>query len=175
MDNQYTLVVMEENPSLSPHNLPYGNYPTWIVTRILRRAFRKENGCLEYGAGELAHKYGLISITLAGRQMIVPAHRAVWMATHRDFSLPSGTPVRHRCGNTRCVDIEHLFTLAPASKSVSGIRKKRQVQMRTRVFTGEEIEFMRTAPGKLKHVAQRFGASPGYISKLRNGKAKRIA
>lgn len=59
---------------------------------------------------------------------------------------------------------------------ISRDRRAKKYRPHTRVlkFTDEQIEAIRTAPGKLTHVAEKFGTTPGYVSKLRNGKAKKL-
>lgn len=61
--------------------------------------------------GALAAGYG--SFMLHGRQ--IPAHRAA-LILFRDMSLPHGHTmhVDHRCGNTRCVNPDHLELITAA-------------------------------------------------------------
>lgn len=160
-------------------SLPYENYAAWVVARIIANSTQNANGCLEYGSGKLKHKYGLISITLKGDRMSVPAHRAMWMAFHKDFTLPRNVHVRHKCDNTCCVNIEHLEAGSPRDNIqdciIRGRRaKKYRPHTRILIFTDETIKAIRNEPGKLKHVAEKFGTTIGYVSKLRNGKAKAL-
>lgn len=55
--------------------------------------------CNGYGRKQIGNKYTL-------------RHRIAWELTHGD--IPDGMFVRHRCGNTLCVNPEHLFLAASA-------------------------------------------------------------
>jgi len=161
------------------HALPYENYPSWVVSRIISNSIKRENGCLEYGGGLLKHKYGLISITLSGRRMSVTAHRALWMASHRDFDLPSDVYVRHKCDNPCCVNIDHLVAGTPKQNSQDCVERGRRARtvrphLRHRFVTEETVLAVRAADGRVKDIAAQFGLSPGYVSKLRARKAKKL-
>lgn len=161
-------------------SIPYPNYPTWVSSRILANAIPDSvTGCIEYGGGKLKHKYGLISITLTGHRMSVPAHRALWMAVHKDFSLPSKVYVRHKCDNPRCVNIDHLEIGTPKGNVKDGIErehraKKYKPHTRQCIFTDDQIRQIRAASGKLKWIAEEFNTTTGYVSKLKNRKAKNL-
>lgn len=108
----------------------------------------------------------------------VPVHRAVYMAHHNTVLAPD-MQVLHSCDNPACCNIEHLFIGTSKDNSLDMLSKGRNAKtyrkhIRQRVYTPEEIEAIRTAPGKLSDLAVIYGASTGYISKLRNGKAKNL-
>jgi len=154
----------------------YDNYRIWVRSRILAHSVRRENGCIEYGGDRpLKHKYGLISLTVGVKRKSVPAHRALWMAVHNRFDLPTSVYIRHTCGNPRCVNIEHLEAGAHAD-NMRGWRPAGQIKahVRERVISNDVIrEILAEPPGmRNKQVAEKYGISYGYASKLRSGKAK---
>lgn len=159
--------------------IPYDGYPTYVSSRIIENSVENPNGCLEYGGGNLKHKYGLISLTLSGHRMTVPAHRALWMAVHRDFTLPSSVYVRHKCANPCCVNIEHLGIAQQKDNmqdcSERGRRAKKYLpHTRIRDHSDDKIKAIRASTGKIRQIAEEFGVSVGYVSKIRSGKAKAL-
>lgn len=162
------------------YTMPYDNYPSWIISRILSRSVKRENGCLEYGGGKLKHKYGLISVTLSGHRMSLPAHRAMYMATNHCFDLPKETYVRHKCDNPCCVNIEHLEpgsatdnaqdTLERGRNAWKG--KRRPLQTRLYKLTDEQVRDIKSCQQRPKWYAWKYHITVGYVSKLQRGHAK---
>lgn len=157
----------------------YGNYRFWVSSRILQNSVKRDNGCIEYAGGNLKHRYGLISITLGEKRMRVPAHRAMWMAKNDRFDLPRNTFVRHKCDNPCCVNIDHLQIGSPKDNSQDctdrGRRAKNyKLHTRHRIHDDAKIIAIRNASGKTSHIAEQFGVSIGYVSKIKTGKAKSL-
>lgn len=166
-------------PNKDHRSAPYATYPSWVVSRIKANSTQRDNGCLEYGGGVLKHKYGMISLTLSGHNMRVTAPRAMWMATHKKFDLPRNIYVRHKCDNPCCVNIDHLEIGTPKDNAQDCVERGRRAKKykphsRILIHSDEKIISIRNASGKIKHVAARFGVSSGYVSKIRNGKAKAL-
>jgi len=158
--------------------MPYGNYTIWLRERILGNSTPNANGCLEYGGGKLAHKYGLVSVTFNGNRKLVPAHRALYMAVNGCLDLPSSVYIRHKCDNPCCVNIEHLESGSAADNSRDCIERGRRSKehayaTRLRVHSEETVAAIRAAEGKHKHIAEAHGVSVGYVSKIKSGKLKR--
>lgn len=153
-----------------------------VKGRILIHSVKRDNGCIEYrGDSNLKHKYGLVSITVDGKRKSVPAHRAMWMALNNRFDLPRSVVIRHKCDNPRCVNGEHLLDGTQKNNMQDMIDRGRQrkketykLHTRHRKFDDETILQIKSATGKLKWIAQEFGITTGYVSKLRNGKAKTL-
>lgn len=148
-----------------------------IISRALSRSIKQENGCILYRSEQLKHKYGLISITTNGKRKPVPAHRALWMAINDKFDLPSHIVIRHKCDNTRCVNIEHLVMGSHKDNTRDCIErghkaKAHKLHTRQRKFTDEQIIEIRNCSDKIKDVAIKYNVSKGYVSKLRRGQAK---
>ena len=158
--------------------MSYGNYIIWLRDRILNNAIPNENGCLEYGGGKLSHKYGLVSVTVGGHRKSVPAHRALYMAVNDCLHLPRTVYIRHKCDNPCCVNIDHLESGGAADNNRDSIERGRRAKhhaygQRLRVHSEETVAAIRAAEGKYKHIAQAYGVSVGYVSKIKNGQLKR--
>lgn len=147
--------------------MPHDNYKNDIIDRVKKRSVKTANGCIEF-TGNPAHEYGLISITVNGIRKSVPAHRALWMATYECWDLPRTINICHKCDNPRCVNMEHLFSGLPKRS------KKHKPHTRQRRFTDEKIREMFFAKAKLKDIAEKFGTTVGYVSKIKNRKAKTL-
>lgn len=160
----------------------YENYRTYVSSRILSHSVKVDNGCIVYGGDKyLVHEYGLVSITIEGKRKSVPAHRAMWMAINDRFYIPRNIVIRHTCDNPRCVNIEHLVHGTQKDNCDDKFARGRQrtvetyvLHTRKRLFTNDTILAIKSAKGKLKLIAEEFGTTPGYVSKLKNGKAKTL-
>lgn len=155
------------------------NYKTDVISRIKHKSVVKENGCIEYLDGKSKHKYGLISITVNGRTKNIPAHRAHYMAVNELWDLPTTTQVRHTCDNPPCVNIEHLIPGTSKDNAQDVIERQRrakkiQLHTRTLIHSNEKISAIRNEVGKIKHLAEKYGVSPGYVSKIKNMQAKKL-
>lgn len=156
------------------------NYKYDIISRALEGAKPADNGCLEFrGSKGLKHRYGVISITLGGVRKNVPAHRALWMATNDRLDLPRDIVIRHTCDNPRCVNIKHLIHGTHKDNARDKIERGRcakthKLHTRQARFTDEEIRAIRRGTGKLKWIAEEFGTTIGYVSKIKNMKAKTL-
>lgn len=157
----------------------YDNYKVWVANRILARSIKRENGCIEY-QGNNGHAYGLISITIDGKRKSVPAHRALWMAVNDRFDLPREIQIRHKCDNTRCVNAEHLIDGIAKQNMQDCIERGRKAKThkyakRVRIHSDEVVQAIRNEPDRIKywHIAEKYGVSIGYVSKIKNGMLKK--
>lgn len=154
------------------------NYKICVSSRILSRSIKRDNGCIEY-QGNWKHVYGLISVTIGGKRHSLPAHRAIWMALHDRFDLPRHIQIRHKCDNPRCVNDEHLIEGTSKQNMQDCIErgrraKKNKLHTRHRIHDDDKIRAIRAAKGKQKWIAQEFGVSVGYVSKIKRGAAKTL-
>lgn len=138
----------------------------------------RESGCIEYAGGGLKHKYGLVSITINSIRKSVPAHRALYMAVNNCFDLPSNIHIRHKCDNPCCVNINHLVAGTPKDNSQDCISRGRRAKTcvyahRHRIHDKATIDAIRNAVGKHKWIAEKYGVSIGYVSKIKTGKLKK--
>lgn len=151
-----------------------------VKGRILNHSVKRDNGCIEYrGDSGLKHKYGLVSITIDGKRKSVPAHRAMWMALNNIFDLPRNVVIRHNCDNPRCVNGEHLLDGTHKNNHQDKLDRNRNANKykphtRQCKFDDATVLAIKSASGKLKWIAEKFGTTTGYVSKLRNGKAKTL-
>ena len=157
--------------------MSYPNYRYSIIERLKAKSIARDNGCIEYA--ETKHKYGLVSITLDMIRKSVPAHRAMYMAMNDCLDLPSRVHIRHKCDNPKCVNIEHLIAGTPkdnAGDCIERGRRAKKYKLHTRqcVVSDETVKAIRAASGKIKWIAEEYGVSIGYVSKLRNNKAKTL-
>lgn len=155
----------------------YDNYRHYVMTRILEKSIHRDTGCIEYS--NVKHKYGLVSITFDGKRKSVPAHRALYMAVNDCLDLSSSVHIRHKCDNPRCVNIEHLIAGTPKQNMGDCIERGRRAtkyrpHIRQRDHDNDKILAIRAATGKHKWIAEEFGCSVGYVSKIKSGKAKAL-
>lgn len=155
-------------------------YKDYVRHRVTSRAVANGD-CLEYRAGKLKHRYGLVSVTIDGKRKSVPAHRALWMAMHDCFDLPSDVYICHTCDNPCCVNMAHLFMGAPKDNAQDMITKGRgrraetyKKHTRKRVHSDAVVASIREATGKHKHIAEEHGVSVGYVSKIKAYRLKAV-
>ena len=103
------------------------------------------------------------------------------MAVNDKFDLPSNIQIRHKCDNTRCVNEKHLEPGTSKDNTQDCIergRRAKKYRLHTRqcIVSDETIKAIRAEPERLKHwhIAEKYGVSIGYVSKLRNMKAKTL-
>jgi hypothetical protein len=154
------------------------NYNSWVIHRIKSRSIVRDNGCIEY-QGNNGHKYGLISITRHDKRILVPAHRAMYMAVNNCFDLPGSTQIRHKCDNPRCINIEHLLPGTAKENAQDMIErgrkaKKYKLHTRHRIHDDDKIRAIRKANGLHRQIAEQFGVSIGYVSKIKRGQSKTL-
>lgn len=157
----------------------YDNYPYSIIERIKSRSVANSNGCIEYGGGNLKHKYGLISITVNGKSQSVPAHRAMWMAVNNRLDLPGYIYIRHTCDNPCCVNIGHLVPGTAKDNSQDMLERGRKAKthiLHTRQcrLTDDQVLDIRNGNEKPSYYCCKYDITAGYVSKLRNMKAKAL-
>lgn len=150
-----------------------------ILHRIISRSTPNTSGCIEYRAGQCKHPYGLISVTINKIRKSIPAHRAMWMATYECFDLPRHIQIRHKCDNPCCVNISHLEIGSAKDNSNDCIKRGRRATVyklhtRLRKLTDEQVADIRDGEEKPSHCCQKYGVTAGYVSKLRNLKAKAL-
>lgn len=138
------------------------------------------NGCREWNATKQKSGYGMIGVTFEfkGKRLVIPASRAHWMA-HHNVILERNQFICHKCDNPACVAIEHLFLGSAKDNSQDMLgkgrnAKKYKAHSRILIHSDDKIRAIRIAIGPLKDVAKLYGVSIGYVSRLRNGKAKTL-
>lgn len=112
--------VSDKDPSGSesfPGTHPRAELP--LYERVLARAVRAENGCLEWQGASGGGGYGRIKY----RGELHSPHRVVLEALVGP--LPPGMIACHTCDNRRCVDPAHLFAGSYSDNNIDAIRKGR--------------------------------------------------
>lgn len=153
------------------------NYKHDIIHRVLSQSIPVTSGCIIYKPEKLKHKYGLISITINGKRKPIPAHRALYMATNELWELPRSVMIRHKCDNPRCINIDHLIPGTALDNMHDCIDRRRRAKKykkhtRIRIHSKEKVDAIRTATGRIQTIADTYGVSNSYVSKIKNGKLK---
>lgn len=148
-----------------------------IIKRVMAKSASGENGCINFK--DTKHKYGLVSVTVCGKRYVLPAHRAIWMANKRILELPSSVVIRHKCDNKRCVNVDHLIDGTHRDNvqdcvTRGGRATSYRKHTRHRVLDDATVLAIRNAIGKQAWIAEEFGVSVGYVSKIRSGQAKSL-
>lgn len=159
--------------------MTHDNYIHWIKHRILIHSTLRESGCIEYADGKTKHTYGLVSITVDMIRKSVPAHRALWMAVNDRLDLPRNIYIRHKCDNPKCVNIEHLLPGTPKDNSQDMLDRRRRAKtnrLHTRQcrLTNDQVLDIRIGKEKPSYYCCKYEITPGYVSKLRNMRAKTL-
>lgn len=151
-----------------------------VLKLIAEKTIRAENGCLEWRGIKNNKGYGLISIMVTpgreGKRTTIPAHRAHYMAL-LGRALKENAVIRHKCDNPSCVDRSHLVAGTHKDNVQDCIKrgrraKKYKYHLRHRIHSDRTIKAIRLSIGPLKDVADKYGVSVSYVSKIRNCKAK---
>ncbi len=100
------------------------------------------------------------------------AHRVSWELHHGP--IPEGMHVCHHCDNPPCVNPDHLFLGTDKDNAEDKVSKGRQ---RNRIVVSDEavaeIRRLRAAGERQKDLAEKFGISRAYVSRLVNGRRRR--
>jgi hypothetical protein len=115
-------------------------------------------------------RYG--SIGVGGGGKTGRASRVSWEIANGP--IPKGMQVLHRCDNTRCVNVAHLFlgthqdnmddrSAKGRGRSVAGERHYRAK------LTAAQVEEIRTAPSTQRAIGARFGISQRQVWSIKHG------
>ena len=151
----------------------------YLIVRIKENSIAREDSCIVWTGTKNRAGYGMIHFAKMlgeGWEPSTSASRAHYMA-HHNVILERNQFVCHKCDNPACVNIDHLFVGTPTENIQDCIKKGRRAKeykphKRVRVHSDELILAIKQARGKLKEVADKYGVSESYVSKLRAGKAK---
>ncbi|AIS95347.1 HNH endonuclease family protein [Burkholderia thailandensis MSMB59] len=140
------------------------------------------SGCIEWTGvtvksnGSEAHRYG--RYTVGGKKHL--AHRFAYERAHGP--IPAGLMVLHRCDNTRCCNVDHLFlgthldNMADMRAKGRGNKKRPPVWSGSRAsrakLTDADIQEIRTARAEgvtTIELARRFKVHTSVISRAARG------
>lgn len=153
----------------------------YIMHRIRSKSVAVAGGCVKWQGTKTKAGYGLIHAAMKlgdGYKSSLPAHRAMYMAFH-NIILNRQQHVCHKCDNPSCVNINHLFVGTAKDNAQDMIEKGRKahkyrLHTKQRKFDDATIQMIKSDSRPLKVVAEDYIVSVGYVSKLRNGKAKTL-
>lgn len=140
---------------------------------------RKADECWPWTASLISDGYGQFSVMSAGgasrKQLHLYAHRVAWIVTHGD--IPAGMSVLHRCDNARCCNPAHLFLGThtdnmrdAASKGRLSVPRPRRQKVTSEQLA--EIDQLLAAGTAQARIAERFGASKGWVSSYAKGERR---
>lgn len=143
--------------------------------RLLSRAERASNGCLEWQGTTGSTGYG--QLRFEGRNQ--RAHRVMWIAFRGE--IPDGLCVCHSCDNRACVELSHLFLGTALDNTRDMDRKKRrdlqagETNGNAKLSAEDVAEIRRLHAAGLSHpeVAHRFNIDRSNVSLIVLGKAWR--
>lgn len=157
----------------------YQNYRQSRLNRLKAASVPQQSGCIEYQGDALRHPYGVFCITQNGKRKNVTASRAMYMMTNDCLGLPRSVIIRHKCDNPRCINIEHLEPGTHKDNSQDKVERGRcakthRLHTRHRIHSDDTIRAIKAETGDPKDIAHKYRISLGYVSKLKNGKAKTL-
>lgn len=153
----------------------------YLIHRVMENSIMQSNGCREWTATKNDGGYGMIHFAMQwgdGHKSSMTASRALYQA-HHNIILSRNQWVLHTCDNPSCVNIDHLFLGSPKDNAQDKLAKGRNAKhyrLTTRqcIHSDEKIRAIKNATGMLHDVAEQYGVSISYVSKLRAGKAKTL-
>lgn len=143
-----------------------------IVDRFWSRVDRgPSDKCWEWKAGR-SKRYGYFFIHPRNQL----AHRAAWILTHGE--IPEGMVVCHKCDNTFCVNVNHLF-LGTQADNVHDMHQKGRGRKATGSSSGNsrlierdvrQIFDMYEKRYKIDNIAEQFGVHRSTIQSILKGR-----
>lgn len=147
----------------------------YILNLLETKSINSPNGCRNWIGTVNDIGYGVMF--LPGRKS-TSAHRGVYQAFY-NVKLPRNMVVCHSCDNRLCVNPDHLWEGTHRDNTLDMIKKKRYsktrvLHSRKRKLTDDIVRAIKNDHDHISVVAQRYGISIGYVSKLRNNRAKTL-
>lgn len=145
----------------------------WAQTKL-----DASTGCIEWLGKKFKGGYGSVYVYEGvNKRKTVPASRWAYML-HHNIKLKRHEYVCHSCDNPGCVNVMHLFVGDAKINMGDCIMKDRRAHNykyhhRHKTVTHETVEAIRQSTGLLKDIANKYGVSISYVSRIRNGKQKR--
>ena len=100
---------------------------------------------------------------------VVRAHR---LSYELHFTpIPNGLVIRHKCDNPSCVNPSHLETGTQKENMQDSVRRGRAAAPKRKISDSAVSEIISDS-GTVRDIAQRYGISPGLVSRIKNGKIK---
>lgn len=135
-----------------------------------------DTGCMVWEGAKNAAGYGMVSLSVEGKRKLYSAHKAYCMAL-AGVILPRHAYMLHTCDNASCINPEHIMPGNTKMKLIDCTNKQRKAKTyakhtRQRKLTNALILLIRADTNKCKHTAELYGISAGYVSKIKNMKAK---
>jgi hypothetical protein len=126
----------------------------------------EKTGCLNW-VGALNDGYGWV--TVEGKQIC--AHRLVFLAA--EGPLKEGHQVLHRCGNRRCINLEHLYSGTPQQNVIDALNGRTWKWGKSEMkLTPEQVLDIRSRYAKggvtQKQLGEEFGVCQKMVSFIIN-------
>ncbi len=131
----------------------------------------KSEGCWSWSASKDKDGYGMFRGDVLG-VMYARAHRFSW-AFHNQTAIPDGSIVCHSCDNPQCCNPAHLRLGTHEDNQRERRSKGRHGAMRLPAakLSAEQVLEIRTAVGRQKDIAERFGITQTTVSDIKRRKS----
>ena len=142
--------------------------PERVLSHILGKTTKTENGCLEY-TGKHGH-YGYGRVHVDGKER--GAHR-VMACIKGNAPLDTSLFALHSCDNPPCVNPDHLRLGTPTDNVRDMFARNRIAlgsERRNAKLTEEEVVYIRESPAPAKVIAIMFHMSESAVYLIRSGK-----
>ena len=113
-------------------------------------------------------------IRVDGRR--ISAHRLVWEGAYGQ--IPNGVVIAHRCDNTMCIELSHLFACSQAENVRDMDLKRRRChgdKSPKAKVTEQQVAEIRASSDGDTVLGRRYGLDPSYIWRIRAGKRRAYA
>lgn len=150
-------------------NLYWNRHSASLEERLLRGSEMQPNGCRVWIR---SHKNTYPSIWWKGKTLT--GHRLTWELAHG--VIPKGMHVCHRCDNTMCINLEHLFLGTAADNMADKMTKGRAnfvvgERHYAAKLTPEKVRAIRASTLSQSQIAREMGISQSVVCEVRTRKA----
>lgn len=126
-----------------------------------------EESCWRWNGAVNANGYGILDVTLNGKQKRFYAHRVSWEWDNQS-DIPAHLIVRHKCDNPPCVRPSHLLLGTHKQNTDDKMERGRYVSAVAKIDAAIVVEIRNLRAGGMntRELAVKFNLTPQHISNI---------